>query len=68
MVEQLAHIDTALATAVAGNLGFELTEEQTKIIPPANVNGLKNAPSLSLYAGAQGEIKGRVVAILLNDQ
>ncbi|HBZ9065518.1 TPA: catalase HPII [Citrobacter freundii] len=68
VVEQLAHIDTALATAVAGNLGFELTEEQTKIIPPANVNGLKNAPSLSLYAGAQGEIKGRVVAILLNDQ
>ncbi|ENS0169515.1 catalase HPII [Citrobacter freundii] len=68
VVEQLAHIDTALATAVARNLGFELTEEQTKIIPPANVNGLKNAPSLSLYAGAQGEIKGRVVAILLNDQ
>ncbi|MGQ3662415.1 catalase HPII [Citrobacter braakii] len=68
VVEQLAHIDTALAEAVADNLGFELTEEQDKIAPPANVNGLKSAPSLSLYAGAQGEIKGRVVAILLNDQ
>ena len=68
VVEQLAHIDTALAEAVADNLGFELTEEQAKIAPPANVNGLKSAPSLSLYAGAQGEIKGRVVAILLNDQ
>ncbi|WP_336285148.1 catalase HPII [Citrobacter arsenatis] len=67
VVEQLAHIDTALAAAVADNLGFELTEEQTKITPPPNVNGLKNAPSLSLYAGSQGEIKGRVVAILLND-
>ncbi|SUX74075.1 catalase HPII [Citrobacter freundii] len=56
------------AEAVADNLGFELTEEQAKIAPPAKVNGLKSAPSLSLYAGAQGEIKGRVVAILLNDQ
>ena len=68
VVEQLAHIDTALAEAVADNLGFKLTKEQASIAPPPNVNGLKNAPSLSLYAGAQGEIKGRVVAILLNDQ
>ncbi|MDQ9156720.1 catalase HPII [Citrobacter portucalensis] len=68
VVEQLAHIDAALAEAVADNLGFELTKEQASIAPPPNVNGLKNAPSLSLYAGAQGEIKGRVVAILLNDQ
>lgn len=68
VVEQLAHIDTALAEAVADKLGFKLTKEQASIAPPPNVNGLKNAPSLSLYAGAQGEIKGRVVAILLNDQ
>ncbi|KAA1146312.1 catalase HPII [Citrobacter portucalensis] len=68
VVEQLAHIDAALAEAVADNLGFKLTKEQASIAPPPNVNGLTNAPSLSLYAGAQGEIKGRVVAILLNDQ
>ncbi|AWS97210.1 MULTISPECIES: catalase HPII [Citrobacter] len=68
VVDHLAHIDTTLAQSVASNLGFELTEEQTQISPPPDVNGLTNAPSLSLYAGSKGDIKGRVVAILLNDQ
>lgn len=68
VVDHLAHIDTMLAQSVASNLGFELTEEQTQISPPPDVNGLTNAPSLSLYAGSKGDIKGRVVAILLNDQ
>lgn len=68
VVDHLAHIDTTLAQSVASNLGFELTEEQNQISPPPDVNGLTNAPSLSLYAGSKGDIKGRVVAILLNDQ
>lgn len=38
------------------------------ITPPPNVNGLKKDPSLSLYAIPDGDVKGRVVAILLNDE
>ncbi|HAF6116882.1 TPA: catalase HPII [Salmonella enterica] len=62
VVDQLAH------EGVAHNLGFALTHEQTQIAPPPDVNGLKKDPALSLYAVPDGDVKGRVVAILLNDK
>ncbi|EHD03141.1 Catalase, partial [Salmonella enterica subsp. enterica serovar Urbana str. R8-2977] len=68
VVDQLAHIDVTLAEGVAHNLGFALTHEQTQIAPPPDVNGLKKDPALSLYAVPDGDVKGRVVAILLNDK
>ncbi|AJF72801.1 hydroperoxidase [Raoultella ornithinolytica] len=68
MVDQLAHIDIRLAEAVGKNLGIALSDAQRAITPPADVNGLKKDPSLSLYAIPDGEIKGRVVAVLLNDR
>jgi catalase len=68
VVDQLAHIDVHLANAVAGNLGITLSEEQRNVAPPKDVNGLKKDPSLSLYAIPEGSIKGRVVAVLLNDK
>ncbi|EEH8495132.1 catalase HPII [Salmonella enterica] len=68
VVDQLAHIDVTLAQGVAHNLGFALTHEQTQIAPPPDVNGLKKDPALSLYAVPDGDVKGRVVAILLNDK
>lgn len=68
VVDQLAHIDVHLANAVAGNLGITLSEEQRNIAPPKDVNGLKKDPSLSLYAIPEGSIKGRIVAVLLNDK
>ena len=68
VVDQLAHIDLTLAQAVAKNLGIELTDDQLNITPPPDVNGLKKDPSLSLYAIPDGDVKGRVVAILLNDE
>ena len=66
VVDQLAHIDISLAQAVGKNLGIALTDEQTQIAPPPDVNGLKKDPSLSLYAVPDSDIKGRVVGILLN--
>lgn len=68
VVDQLTHIDLTLAQAVAKNLGIELTDDQLNITPPPDVNGLKKDPSLSLYAIPDGDVKGRVVAILLNDE
>lgn len=68
MVDQLAHIDLQLAQAVGKNLGIELTDEQRSITPPPDVNGLKKDPTLSLYAIPSGDVKGRVVAVLLNDR
>jgi catalase len=68
VVDQLAHIDIQLAQSVADNLGITLTDEQRNAAPPKDVNGLKKDPSLSLYAVPGGSIKGRVVAILLNDK
>ena len=68
VVDQLAHIDLTLAQAVAKNLGIELTDDQLNITSPPDVNGLKKDPSLSLYAIPDGDVKGRVVAILLNDE
>ncbi|VDR27819.1 Catalase HPII [Raoultella terrigena] len=68
MVDQLAHIDIRLAEAVGKNLGIALSDAQRGITPPADVNGLKKDPSLSLYAIPDGEVKGRVVAVLLNDR
>ena len=68
VVDQLAHIDLTLAQAVAKNLGIELTDDQLNITPPPDVNGLKKDPSLSLYSIPDGDVKGRVVAILLNDE
>jgi len=35
--------------------------------PPQDVSGVKKDPALSLYAVPGGDIKGRVVAVLLND-
>lgn len=68
VVDQLAHIDIQLAQSVADNLGITLTDEQRNLAPPKDVNGVKKDPSLSLYAVPGGSIKGRVVAILLNDK
>lgn len=68
VVDQLAHIDLQLAQAVGKNLGIELTDEQRSITPPPDVNGLKKDPTLSLYALPSGDVKGRVVAVLLNDR
>lgn len=68
VVDHLAHIDIQLAQGVANNLGITLTDEQCHAAPPKDVNGLKKDPSLSLYAVPGGSIKGRVVAILLNDK
>ena len=68
VVDQLAHIDIQLAQSVADNLGITLTDEQRNAAPPKDVNGLKKDPSLSLYAVPGGSIKGRAVAILLNDK
>ncbi len=68
VVDQLAHIDSTLARSVANNLGITLTKEQAAIKPPAAVNGLEKDDTLSLYASGDGVVKGRVVAILLNDK
>ncbi len=68
VVDHLCHIDISLAHPVASNLGIMLTEEQMHVAPPKDVNGLKKDPSLSLYAVPGGTVKGRVVAVLLNDQ
>ncbi|AEN64471.1 Catalase related subgroup domain-containing protein [Enterobacter soli] len=68
VVDQLAHIDVQLAHGVADKLGITLSDEQRNAVPPKDVNGLKKDPSLSLYAVPGGTIKGRVVAILLNDK
>ena len=67
VVDQLCHIDISLAQPVAENLGIALTDEQMHIAPPKDVNGLKKDPALSLYAVPGGQVKGRVVAVLLND-
>jgi catalase len=67
VVDQLAHIDLTLAQAVAGNLGIALTDEQQRIMPPPDVSGVNKDPTLSLYAIPGGTVKGRVVAVLLND-
>ncbi len=68
MVDHLAHIDTKLAEAVGANLGIELSDDQRNITLPAPVNGVEKDPSLSLYADAEGDVKGRVVAVLLNER
>ncbi len=68
VVDQLAHIDIQLAQGVADNLGITLSDEQRNTTPPKDVNGLKKDASLSLYAVPGGTIKGRVVAVLLNDK
>lgn len=68
VVDQLCRIDISLAQPVAENLGIELSDEQMHIAPPKDVSGLKKDPSLSLYAVPGGSVKGRVVAVLLNDK
>lgn len=67
VVAQLAFIDTRLAQSVAQNLGITLSDEQLHQTPPQDVSGVKKDATLSLYAGATGKVKGRVVAVLLND-
>ena len=68
VVDHLARIDISLAHPVATNLGITLSDEQMHLAPPKDVNGLKKDASLSLYAVPGGSVKGRVVAVLLNDQ
>ena len=68
VVDHLAHIDTKLAEAVGANLGIELSDDQRNITLPAPVNGVEKDPSLSLYADTEGDVKGRVVAVLLNER
>ncbi|WNN50080.1 catalase HPII [Siccibacter colletis] len=68
VVDHLARIDISLAHPVATNLGITLSDEQMHLAPPKDVNGLKKDASLSLYAVPGGSVKGRVVAVLLNDK
>jgi catalase len=68
VVDQLARIDNQLASRVAENLGITLTKEQQNLAPPAAVSGVEKDPALSLYAVPDGKVKGRVVAILLNEK
>ena len=68
VVDHLAHIDTRLAEAVGANLGIELSDEQRSLTLPSPVNGVEKDPTLSLYADAEGDVKGRVVAVLLNER
>lgn len=67
VVDHLTRIDTQLAQGVAKNLGIALSDEQLNQAPPKDVNGITKDPSLSLYAVPGGTVKGRVVAVLLND-
>ena len=66
VVDLLSYIDPKLAKGVADNLGIELTQEQLKRKLPRPVNGLKNDPALSLYAGKTFPIKSRKVALLVD--
>lgn len=66
VVDQLVSVDIRLAQAVAENLGITLSGEQQNRQPPGDVNGLDKDPTLSLYAIPSGGVKGRVVAVLLN--
>lgn len=66
VVDQLVSVDIRIAQAVAENLGITLSDEQQNRQPPAGVNGLDKDPTLSLYAIPGGGVKGRVVAVLLN--
>lgn len=68
VVDQLVSVDIRLAQAVAENLGITLSDEQQNRQPPAGVNGLDKDPTLSLYAIPGGGVKGRVVAVLLNQE
>ncbi len=68
VVDQLACVDIRLAQSVADNLGMTLSDEQQNRRPPADVNGLDKDPTLSLYAIPSGDVKGRVVAVLLNQK
>lgn len=68
VVDQLVSVDIRLAQSVAENLGIALSDEQRNRTPPADVNGLKKDPTLSLYTIQSGSVKGRVVAVLLNDK
>ncbi|HKS35205.1 MAG TPA: catalase, partial [Enterobacteriaceae bacterium] len=67
VVDQLTRIDISLAKGVATQLGITLTHDQLKVQPPGEVNGLKKAESLSLYAVPDGSIKGRQVALLIGE-
>ncbi|HEY2454679.1 MAG TPA: catalase HPII [Scandinavium sp.] len=68
VVDQLVSIDIQLAQKVGDNLGLTLSDEQRKRPAPPDVNGLKKDPTLSLYATPGGNIKGRVVGVLLGDK
>lgn len=67
IVDQLTHIDIALAHSVAENLGITLSDAQMQTAPPKDINGLKKDASLSLYAVPSGTVKGRKVALLISD-
>ncbi len=67
VVDLLTRVDTLLASAVAKNLGIELTVEQLSRDMPAPVCGLEKDTTLSLYAKPNGNIKGCRVALLAAD-
>ncbi len=66
VLDHLLRIDVQLAQGVADNLGIALSDEQLSTSPAADVNGLQQDSSLSLYAKPDGEVKGRQVAVLLS--
>ena len=66
VLDHLLRIDVQLAQGVADNLGIALSAEQLSTQPAADVNGLQQDSSLSLYAVPDGEVKGRQVAVLLS--
>ena len=67
VVDLLTRVDSALASAIAANLGIELGAEQMKRDMPKAVNGLKSDAALSIYARGGQVLKSRRVALLAAD-
>jgi len=68
VVDQLTYVDIQLAQSVAENLGITLSDNQRNRTMPSDVNGVKKDTTLSLYTLPSGSVKGRIVAVLLNEQ
>lgn len=65
VVGQLVHIAPELAEQVAANLGIEVVPVGPNV--PINDYGIATSPALSLDAQPKGAIKGRQIAVLVND-
>lgn len=65
VVGQLVHIAPELADQVAGKLGIDVVPVGPDV--PIDDYGIASSPSLSLDAQPKGVIKGRQIAVLVND-